>query len=244
MRWSLSVPDGRGVGRIGAGGRCKCRGKHNQSENRPGPMRAARRGVGNQLMVEDGSLRVLSHPVARLGRDRRRRGDAACHRQTTPTAPRPTISASSTPRRRELFVRGDAGSAPCLADGPRAEERALESYGRNLGVAFQLVDDVLDYSASRVELGKAVGDDFREGKITLPIVLALPRAATSASASSGAARFERLDQERGRSRTRDRVARAHGTLAATLTRATDYAGEARRALAASAPRPSSRRSTS
>ena len=51
----------------------------------------------------------------------------------------------------------------------------MRSYGRNLGLAFQLVDDALDYSGEPSMLGKSVGDDFREGKITLPVVLAFRR---------------------------------------------------------------------
>jgi octaprenyl-diphosphate synthase len=52
---------------------------------------------------------------------------------------------------------------------------ALRTYGRNLGMAFQIVDDILDYSANAVQLGKDIGDDFREGKITLPVILAYPQ---------------------------------------------------------------------
>lgn len=62
-----------------------------------------------------------------------------------------------------------------LAERPKAEQAALRSYGKNLGIAFQLVDDVLDYSGDQEKLGKSVGDDFREGKITLPVVLAYRR---------------------------------------------------------------------
>jgi len=62
-----------------------------------------------------------------------------------------------------------------VADRPRVEEEALETYGMNLGIAFQLIDDVLDFSAEQAMLGKAIGDDFREGKITLPIILAFRR---------------------------------------------------------------------
>jgi octaprenyl-diphosphate synthase len=62
-----------------------------------------------------------------------------------------------------------------VADRPQAEAEALDSYGRNLGIAFQLVDDALDYSAEQATLGKTVGDDFREGKITLPVLLAFQR---------------------------------------------------------------------
>ena len=56
-----------------------------------------------------------------------------------------------------------------------AEEEALERFGRNLGIAFQLIDDMLDFSARQSELGKSVGDDFRDGKITLPILIAFAR---------------------------------------------------------------------
>jgi octaprenyl-diphosphate synthase len=62
-----------------------------------------------------------------------------------------------------------------IADRPKVEEDALESYGLNLGIAFQLIDDVLDYSAKQALLGKEVGDDFRDGKITLPVILAFRR---------------------------------------------------------------------
>ena len=62
-----------------------------------------------------------------------------------------------------------------VAERPQVEEDALDTYGLNLGIAFQLIDDVLDFSAKQATLGKAVGDDFREGKITLPVILAFRR---------------------------------------------------------------------
>ena len=62
-----------------------------------------------------------------------------------------------------------------IADRPHEEAEALEAYGMNLGMAFQLVDDVLDYSARQADLGKTVGDDFAEGKVTLPVILAYSR---------------------------------------------------------------------
>ena len=61
------------------------------------------------------------------------------------------------------------------AGASRDAEAALEAYGRNLGIAFQLVDDALDYSGREAELGKSVGDDFAGGKVTLPVVLAFER---------------------------------------------------------------------
>ncbi|TCT08216.1 polyprenyl synthetase family protein [Aquabacter spiritensis] len=62
-----------------------------------------------------------------------------------------------------------------LGQRPKVEQGACRSYGMNLGIAFQLVDDALDYGGSQAKLGKNVGDDFREGKITLPVVLAFRR---------------------------------------------------------------------
>ncbi|MFS8037613.1 polyprenyl synthetase family protein [Xanthobacter sp. AM11] len=62
-----------------------------------------------------------------------------------------------------------------LGQRPKAEQAACRSYGMNLGIAFQLVDDALDYGGSQAKLGKNVGDDFREGKITLPVLLAFRR---------------------------------------------------------------------
>ena len=60
-----------------------------------------------------------------------------------------------------------------LCGRPEAEEKAMASYGMHLGTAFQLIDDVLDYSSSREEMGKNVGDDLAEGKPTLPLIFAM-----------------------------------------------------------------------
>jgi len=62
-----------------------------------------------------------------------------------------------------------------LAGLPEQEEKAVAQYGIHLGTAFQLVDDILDYSASADEMGKNVGDDLAEGKPTLPLIIALQR---------------------------------------------------------------------
>ncbi|WP_203413849.1 polyprenyl synthetase family protein [Entomobacter blattae] len=63
-----------------------------------------------------------------------------------------------------------------ITERPEREELALESFGTNLGMAFQLVDDALDYAANQGTLGKTIGDDFREGKITLPVLAAYQKA--------------------------------------------------------------------
>ena len=62
-----------------------------------------------------------------------------------------------------------------IANRPADEQAAMKSYGRTLGIAFQLVDDALDYGGDSARLGKSVGDDFREGKITLPVILSYRR---------------------------------------------------------------------
>ncbi len=69
---------------------------------------------------------------------------------------------------------GEAGAAVAGAHIPLA--RSLRDYGHNLGIAFQLIDDVLDYSGREKQMGKSVGDDFREAKVTLPVILAYQRA--------------------------------------------------------------------
>ena len=68
---------------------------------------------------------------------------------------------------------------PALAAKQKAEQAACRSFGMNLGIAFQLIDDALDYGGKSAKLGKNVGDDFREGKITLPVVLSFRRGSES-----------------------------------------------------------------
>ncbi|MBX9701026.1 MAG: polyprenyl synthetase family protein, partial [Acetobacteraceae bacterium] len=118
-----------------------------------------------------------------------------------------------------------------VAGRPEAEEAALDAYGRNLGIAFQLVDDALDYAAEQEQLGKTVGDDFREGKITLPVLLAHAR---GSEAERG---FWRRTLE-AREQTEADLAEAqalilrHGALRDTFARARDYGDAALAALAA------------
>ena len=69
-----------------------------------------------------------------------------------------------------------------VAGAPEAQVRALAAYGHGLGMAFQLADDYLDYGGSSAALGKNVGDDFREGKVTLPVIIAHARGDAEARA--------------------------------------------------------------
>ncbi len=75
-----------------------------------------------------------------------------------------------------------AESGALVSGAPDSFVAAMKSYGHNLGIAFQLVDDALDYSGRQALMGKSVGDDFREGKVTLPVILAHARADTNARA--------------------------------------------------------------
>jgi len=116
-----------------------------------------------------------------------------------------------------------------VADRPMAEREALRTFGHNLGMAFQLVDDVLDYSARQATLGKTVGDDFREGKITLPVVLAF-RAADDQGRAFWRRTLEDLEQKKGDFKRAVGLLERTGALAATLDRAARYGAEARTAL--------------
>jgi octaprenyl-diphosphate synthase len=116
-----------------------------------------------------------------------------------------------------------------IAERPAHEEDALDRYGMNLGVAFQLVDDYLDYAASGEDFGKDVGDDFREGKITLPIVLAFRRGNDDEKAFWRRT-LEQLDQHDGDLEQAIALMHTHNALSDTLVRARGYAETARAAL--------------
>ena len=126
-----------------------------------------------ELMTEDGSLKVLkilsgaSAIIAEGEVDQ-----LTAQRKIT------------TSEQRYLDIIGDKTAAlfaaasrisAVVAECSDAEEQALDDYGRNLGIAFQLVDDALDYSSDAAAMGKDRGDDFREGKMTLPVILAYAR---------------------------------------------------------------------
>jgi octaprenyl-diphosphate synthase len=81
----------------------------------------------------------------------------------------------------KLFEAG-AQMAAILSGSPREIEQSMVDYGRHLGTAFQLVDDVLDYKATAEELGKNLGDDLAEGKPTLPVIYALAHAPAAEAA--------------------------------------------------------------
>jgi octaprenyl-diphosphate synthase len=119
---------------------------------------------------------------------------------------------------------------PVIASRPKSEAAACRSYGMNLGIAFQLIDDALDYGGTSQKLGKNVGDDFREGKITLPVVLSFRR---GSEAERG---FWRRTLEQGEIAEADlaqalAIMRRHRALEDTVERARHYGAMARDALA-------------
>ena len=79
-------------------------------------------------------------------------------------------------RKTAVLFQGTCRSGALIADGSPAKETALSDYGFNLGIAFQMVDDLLDYTLDTVTLGKKVGADLKEGKLTLPVIYSLKSA--------------------------------------------------------------------
>jgi octaprenyl-diphosphate synthase len=132
-------------------------------------------GQAFKMMVEVGSLRaleILSSAAAVIAEGEVMQLAAAKNTATTEDEYVAVIRAKTA----ELFAAAcEAG--PALAGRAKSEQAACRSFGMNLGIAFQLVDDALDYGGKAAKLGKNVGDDFREGKITLPVVLAFRRGA-------------------------------------------------------------------
>src|SRR5262245_10818323 len=180
-----------------------------------------------QLMVADGSLRVLeilSNASAIIAEGEVLQLQTSNDTSTSEQAYLDVICAKTA----ALFAAACRIGA-VVADRPKAEEEALDSFGLNLGIAFQLIDDVLDYAAAQPELGKTVGDDFHDGKITLPVILAFRRGDADERA------FWRRTLE-DREQTEDDLARAlalltrHGTLRDAVARAAHYGAIARDAL--------------
>lgn len=180
-----------------------------------------------RLMVEDGSLRVLailSEASATIAE-----GEVLQLITQNDIASTEAQYLAVVEGKTAALFGAAAELGAVVAERPEAEAVALRSYGRNLGVAFQLVDDALDYSAEEAALGKTVGDDFREGKITLPVLLAIARGDAEERA------FWRRTLEDGE-QAADDLGRAqallarHGALRDTIGRAREYGAAARAAL--------------
>jgi len=126
-----------------------------------------------ELMVEDGSLKVLkilSHASAVIAEGEVNQLTAQRQIDTDEEHYLDIIAAKTA----ALFAAACRVS-PVVAEASEESELALECFGRNLGIAFQLTDDVIDYASDEATMGKDAGDDFRDGKMTLPVILAYAR---------------------------------------------------------------------
>jgi octaprenyl-diphosphate synthase len=185
-------------------------------------------GQAFRMMVEVGSmacLDVLSTAATVIAEGEVMQLAAAKNTETTEDAYLAVIRAKTA----ALFAAAmEVG--PLLAERPKAEVAACRSYGLNLGIAFQLIDDVLDYGGTSAKLGKNVGDDFREGKITLPVVLSFRRGTEAERA------FWKRTLEKGDIEDKDldealSIMRRHKALESTMERARHYGAMTKDALA-------------
>jgi octaprenyl-diphosphate synthase len=185
-------------------------------------------GQAFKMMVEVGSMRaleILSTAAAVIAEGEVMQIGAAKNTATTEDEYLAVIRAKTA----ELFAAA-CEVGPVLTNRPKAEAAACRSFGMNLGIAFQLVDDVLDYGGKAAKLGKNVGDDFREGKITLPVVLSFRRGSESER------NFWIRTLERGKFTDSDLetavgLMTKHRALDDTIKRAQHYGAIARDALA-------------
>ncbi|MDJ0945489.1 MAG: polyprenyl synthetase family protein [Kiloniellales bacterium] len=172
-----------------------------------------------QLMVEDGSLKILkilSDASAIIAEGEVQQLMTANDTSTDEVTYLDVIRSKTA----ALFAAACQVGA-VVAERPESEEEALRRFGLNFGMAFQLIDDVLDYNADQGELGKAVGDDFRDGKVTLPVVLAFAR---GDEAERGFWRrcIEELDQRDADLEEALALMQRHGALADAMERARSY----------------------
>ncbi|MCD8498382.1 MAG: polyprenyl synthetase family protein [Alphaproteobacteria bacterium] len=127
-----------------------------------------------QLMTEDGSievLRILSDASATIAEGEVLQLSVAGQIDM----PMDTYIQVITGKTAALFAAA-VEVGPVIADAGSAQQQAMRDFGLNLGIAFQIADDVLDYRGNQAKIGKTVGDDFREGKLTAPVLYALQNA--------------------------------------------------------------------
>ena len=181
-----------------------------------------------ELMVEDGSLKVLKILSNASSVISEGEVDQLTSQRQIETSEERYLSIIGS-KTAALFAAATRIAA-VVAERSEADERALEDYGRNLGIAFQLVDDAMDYDSDAGEMGKGKGDDFREGKMTLPVILAYARGSEEERA------FWQLAIQGHRSSDADlahaiALIEKHDTVNATRERARHYAQRAIDAIA-------------
>jgi octaprenyl-diphosphate synthase len=180
-----------------------------------------------QVMVEDGSLvvlSILSRAAATIAEGEVMQLVTQHDLATSEARYLEVIKAKTA----ALFAAAcEVGAA--VANRPESEAAALAEYGMNLGIAFQLVDDALDYAADQAVLGKTVGDDFREGKITLPVLVAY-QAGGTADREFWRRTIEVTEQNEADLDRALHLMDRCGAIRATLERATGFAATAKAAL--------------
>jgi octaprenyl-diphosphate synthase len=180
-----------------------------------------------QLMVQVGSLEVLnilSSASATIAEGEVLQLSTANNPDTTVDEYYEVIRGKTA----ALFAAA-ARVGPVLAGRSEADAEALEAYGINLGLAFQIVDDVLDYNADQKALGKSIGDDFREGKVTLPVLLAFARGDDGARAFWRRT-IEHEDQQPGDLEQAIAYLQETDAIAVSAKAARHFANEAKEAL--------------
>ena len=180
-----------------------------------------------ELMVEDGSLdvlRILSHASSVIAEGEVLQLMTTNDTETGETQYLEVIKSKTA----QLFAAACRIGA-VVAERPRVEEEALETFGMNLGIVFQLIDDVLDFRAEQATLGKTVGDDFREGKITLPVILAFRRG-NEEERTFWRRTLEDLEQKDGDLEHAIKLMDKHGALNDSIERAKHYGAMSRDAL--------------
>jgi octaprenyl-diphosphate synthase len=182
-----------------------------------------------ELMVEDGSLRVLkilSRASAVIAEGEVDQLTAQRRVETGEDHYLAIIGAKTA----ALFAAA-CRIAAIVAERDERVEEALDGYGRNLGIAFQLVDDAIDYASDEATMGKDAGDDFRDGKVTLPVILAYARGSEDERRFWREAIEEGANDDAALARA-TRLIRDSGALADTLARARTYGQRAIDALGA------------
>lgn len=179
-----------------------------------------------QLMASDGSIEVLQilSDTSAVITEGEVKQLMAVNDITTDKKTYIDIVASKTA---QLFAAACQIGA-VITEKPEREKKALFDFGCNLGVAFQIVDDALDYSAKQEELGKTIGDDFREGKVTLPVIFAYEKG------DKEERRFWRDSIEGNRGKTSlnkaIKLINKHKVLEQTISEAKNYTKKASSAL--------------
>jgi octaprenyl-diphosphate synthase len=185
-------------------------------------------GQAFRMMVEVGSisaLKILSSAAAVIAEGEVMQLAAAKNTATTEDEYLAIINAKTA----ALFsAAAEVGGA--IASRTSEEQYALRCYGKTLGIAFQLVDDALDYSGDSARLGKSVGNDFREGKITLPVILSI-RQGSGKERSFWNRTLGEGDIRDGDFEHAMRLIGKHQAIEATVERARYYGSIARDALA-------------